>query len=101
MKKLILLLLGISAVAGTQRILDADLFNGVWAPKNYVLNAHFEKNDLNVTDLSSIAERTTTLTVDGDGSLLIDATASGQVVKIQTKYFDYGLRDGNCGAFFH
>jgi hypothetical protein len=68
--------------------------------RNYIKNSGAEKNDAGVTDASNIHSRTTSAPLEGDGSHLIDATASGQLVVFQADDFQDGLMGQNCEAKF-
>jgi hypothetical protein len=82
------------------RTLLANYIQGVNAPRNYIRNPGAEKNDQHVTDASNIHSRTTTTVLFGEGSHLIDATASGQNVDFLADNLDLGLLGQNCEARF-
>ena len=89
------------ALALPNRIVDGDMFPGIFYQKNYVKNPDFEKNILNITQSASITTRTTTAPVEGVASLSIDATASGQTVSFDSYVFENGVgRNGSCEARF-
>ena len=93
-----LLLSGIAF--GQLRTTDFQQSLNAEAPRNYIKNSGIERNDANITDSSSIASRTTTTPLEGVGSLVIDATASGQKVVFLADDLQAGLLGQSCEAQF-
>jgi hypothetical protein len=86
--------------AGSLRTNEDQQFLNAPVTRNYIKNSGAEKNDAGVTDASNIHSRTTSAPLEGDGSHLIDATASGQLVVFQADDFQDGLMGQNCEAKF-
>jgi hypothetical protein len=99
-KFIIGLLIGSSAHAGSLRTNDQQQFLNAQASRNYVKNSGAEKNDLSVTDASSVHTRSTSSPIEGDASHAIDASGSGQVVCFQADDFQTGVLGGSCEASF-
>ncbi len=101
------LLLGLALLSGgalaqnTLRTNDDQQALGTNAPRNYIKNSGVEKNDLNISDPFSIASRTTSTPLEGDASLLIDATAAPEVVAFEALPIQPGLIGQTCEATFN
>jgi hypothetical protein len=102
MKHLLLIgtLFSTTAFAASLRTNIDQQFLNAPVTRNYIKNSGAEKNDAGVTDASNIHSRTTSAPLEGDGSHLIDATASGQLVVFQADDFQDGLMGQNCEAKF-
>lgn len=87
------------AVSSAVDVKAGNQFPGIKYSENYIKNSGFESNKANVTDASSIATLTTTTPVSGAKSLLIDATSSGQVVKILGNIIKQ--KGANCSGDFY
>lgn len=89
------------AFAVSPRVIGADIVQGIESQQNFIKNPEFEKNKAGITDSSTIATFTTTTPVDGDGSLLIDATTSGQIVRLNSNGLTRKHKGLQCEAKFY
>lgn len=101
MKFLLGLLLSTVCLAqNTLRTTDFQQSLNANAPRNFMLNGGFEKNEVGVTDASSIAVRQEGAMLEGFAGLSINSSASSQFVYLEAAQIQPGLEGQSCEANF-
>jgi len=98
----LLLLLGSTFAFGQQNLRTQDFQQSLnaHAPRNYMVNSGYEKDEEGLTDASNIAERIVGSALEGRAGLNINATGSAQIVFSLFTSIQENILGGMCEASF-